>query len=774
MKFTAGQWQLRPGIKACYATQLFETEATSAGLTAVALVQPRVPGRVQALDAPLLTARFSSPMEDVLCVRLSHFEGVDSKGPAFELQPQTAPSVNIEDTDEAIIISSGRLSARVVKDAPWRVDFLGDGQPLTASADGSFGYVRTSEGAVYLHEQLELAVGELVYGLGERFTALVKNGQSVDMWNEDGGAGSDLAYKNIPFYLTNRGYGVFVNHPERASFEVASERASRVQFSVPGERLEYFLIYGPSPKEVLEKYTALTGRPALPPAWSFGLWLSTSFTTDYSERTVTEMVEGMSAREIPLSVFHFDCLWMKDGHWIDFTWDAVQFPDPEAMLRRLKARGLRVCVWINPYVAQRSRLFAEAASQGYLLRHPNGDIWQGDAWQPGMGIVDFTHPGARAWYADQLRPLLAQGVDCFKTDFGERIPTDVVYADGSDPQKMHNFYTFLYNRTVFELLQEVRGAGEAVVFARSATTGGQRFPVHWGGDNRSSFESMAESLRGGLSLGLSGFGFWSHDIGGFEGLPPAALYKRWVAFGLLSSHSRLHAMSSYRVPWTFDEEAVAVLRHFAQLKCRLMPYLFAQALHTVQTGVPMMRAMFLEFPNDLACEALERQYMLGERLLVAPVFSVVGEVSYYVPTGTWTQLLTGEVIAGPRWVIETHGFMSLPLLVRPNSLIPFGSMTSRPDYDYAENVRLALYSLEDGAAAEALVPTLQGKVALRAFAWHEGECITLRVEGAQASWDLLLAGMKDVGAVEGGIAAVLEQGVLITPVANELRVTLLP
>jgi len=204
-----------------------------------------------------------------------------------------------------------------------------------------------------------------------------------------------------------------------------------------------------------------------------------------------------------------------------------------------------------------------------------------------------------------------------------------------------------------------------------------------------------------------------------------------------------------------------------------MPYLFAQALRTVQTGVPMMRAMFLEFPDDPACEALERQYMLGERLLVAPVFSAVGEVSYYVPAGTWTQLLTGEVIVGPRWVRETHDFMSLPLLARPNSLIPFGGVTSRPDYDYAENVRLALYALEDGATAEALVPTLQGEVALRASARREGEHITLRVKGAQVSWDLLLAGMKDVAAVEGGIATALEQGVLITPVANELRITLL-
>ncbi len=774
MKFTAGQWQLRTGVKAWYATALFETESTSDSLTAIALVRPRAPGRVQASDATLLTARISSPLEDVLGVRLSHFEGGHSRGPAFELQPQAVPSMAVAEAPEFAAITSGKLSARVARNTPWRVDFLGDGRPLTASADRAFGYLQTADGAVYIHEQLDLAVGELVYGLGERFTALVRNGQSVDMWNEDGGAGSELAYKNVPFYLTNRGYGVFVNHPGRVSFEIASERASRVQFSVPGESLEYFLIYGPSPKEVLEKYTALTGRPALPPVWSFGLWLSTSFTTDYSEQTVTEMIEGMRARDIPLSVFHFDCLWMKDGHWIDLTWDAAQFPDPGGMLQRLKARGLRICVWINPYVAQRSHLFAEAAARGYLLHRLNGDVWQTDMWQPGMGIIDFTHPGARAWYAEHLRPLLAQGVDCFKTDFGERIPVDVVYADGSDPQKMHNYYTYLYNRTVSELLQEVRGTGEAVLFARSATAGGQRFPVHWGGDNRSSFESMAESLRGGLSLGLSGFGFWSHDIGGFEGLPPAALYKRWVAFGLLSSHSRLHAMSSYRVPWAFDDESVAVLRHFAQLKCRLMPYLLGAALQTVQTGVPMMRAMALEFPTDPACEALERQYMLGERLLVAPVFSAAGEVAYYVPAGTWTQFLTGEAIAGPRWARETHDFMSLPLLVRPNSLIPLGSVATRPDYDYAESVRLALYALEDGATAEAVVPTQRGEVALRASAWREGERITVRVQSASSSWELLLVGIKNVVAVEGGVAAALEQGVLITPAAAELRIVLLP
>ncbi len=234
---------------------------------------------------------------------------------------------------------------------------------------------------------------------------------------------------------------------------------------------------------------------------------------------------------------------------------------------------------------------------GYLLKKPNGDVWQTDKWQAGMGIVDFTNPAARQWYGDKLRALIDMGADCFKSDFGERIPTDVVYWDGSDPTKMHNYYSYLYNKTVFDVLEERRGEGDAILFARSATAGGQRFPVHWGGDCESNFQLMAESLRGGLSLGLSGFGFWSHDMGGFEGTPPVAVYKRWLAFGLLSSHSRLHGNQSYRVPWLFDEEAVDVLRNFTKLKSCLMPYLFARALEAKEKGTPLMRAMMLEFPR---------------------------------------------------------------------------------------------------------------------------------------------------------------------------------
>ncbi len=738
MKFSDGYWQMRPGMTPHYAAQVHEVILEKDSMTVFAPVG-KLQERGHTVNQPLLTLRFSSPMENVIRVQCVHHKGQPPRTPEFTLYTGTAPQVSVSDDERASTLTSGDLSVRVNKGSDWLVEYVGRDNVITSSGWRALGFVDAPEGR-YIHEQLSLGVGECVYGLGERFTAFVKNGQVVEMWNEDGGTSSELAYKNIPFYLTNRGYGVFVNHPEKISFEAASEKVERVQFSVPGESLEYFVIYGPTPKEILERYTALTGHPALPPAWSFGLWLSTSFTTDYDEKTVTSFIDEMAARDIPLHVFHFDCFWMKEFHWTDLQWNPRFFPDPEGMLRRLKSRGLHICVWINPYIAQRSVLFDEAMQKGYLLRRPNGDVWQWDMWQAGMGIVDFTNPEACKWFAEKLRVLLKMGVDTFKTDFGERIPTDVVHHDGSDPFKMHNYYSYLYNKTVFELLQEEREEGDALVFARSATTGGQQFPVHWGGDSTATFESMAETLRGGLSLGLSGFGFWSHDIGGFEQNSSADVYKRWTAFGLLSSHSRLHGSNSYRVPWHYDDEAVAVLSKFTKLKCSLMPYLYRAAIQAHERGIPMLRAMMLEFPDDPACDYLDLQYMLADSLLVAPVFSHDGIVNYYVPEGKWTNLLDGNVIEGPRWVRETHDFLSLPLLVRPNSVIPIGNHTDRPDYDFSDGVTLQVYPLEDGKQISVEIPSLDGKIETRFEVKREGRNLHIQKRGPAKEWSVAFAG----------------------------------
>jgi alpha-D-xyloside xylohydrolase len=718
MKFKKGHWLVKPFIKPLYAVGWFRTRREG---DQVELVVPgqKVGGRQDTMGAAL-TVRLDSPMEGVVRVTITHFAGAARKKPDFELL-RGKTQVEIVEDAEALSYRSGLMEARVnKKHGAWGIEYRYDGRLLTSTGFRGMAYFLDEKtGAGYVQEALELSVGELVYGLGERFTPFTRNGQEVEIWNEDGGANSELAYKNVPFYLTSRGYGVFVDEPGDVAFEVGSENVGRVQFALKGETLSYCVIGGRDPKDALMRYVALTGRPALPPAWSMGLWLSTSFTTDYDEKTVLSFVEGMAERNLPLSVFHFDCGWMKSFRWCDFEWDTDVFPDPQGLLKKLHERGLKVCVWINSYIGQDSPLFREGMEHGYLVKRTDGSVWQTDLWQAGMGMVDFTNPGAWAWYQSKLKKLLDQGVDCFKTDFGERIPVkDIAWHDGSDPVRMHNYYTLLYNRCVFELLEEERGKGDAVVFARSSSAGGQQMPVHWGGDNFATYNSMADTLRAGLSLAASGFGFWSHDISGFEDTAPADVYKRWCAFGLLSSHSRLHGSRSYRVPWLFDEEAVDVLRFFTRLKCRLMPYLYQKAVEAHEAGVPMLRPMFLEFPDDPAVRTLDRQYMLGGSLLVAPVFSEDGTVEYYLPDGVWTNLLDGKTREGGRWFRDECDFFQLPLWVRENTLLPVGCVDDSPVYEYAKGVTLRAYRITDGASI--VIPNADGKPAATATARRVG------------------------------------------------------
>lgn len=840
MKFSNGYWLLREYVQAAYAAVAYDVEKDSdeSGRSAIIVYAPtkRVSHRGDTLNSTLLKIQYSSPMPNVIRVRVSHFEGVQARGPRYELlvPPQAegaggmnrntpqgenpevdlsstyVPKVSIQGTTPADRLiapgAPGSLSSGVSPDQSpgkthtpaahgsfaslragdlsilvdlqgdnWKITALAKGELLTAWDSKSTGYMIVDRQDPYMVDALRLAPGECIYGLGERFGPFIKNGQSIDIWNEDGGTASEQAYKNIPFCLSNRGYGLFVNSPDRVSFEIASEKASRLQFSVPGEILEYYIIYGSTPRKILSRYTLLTGRPALLPPWAFGLWLTTSFTTSYDEQTVQSFIDGMSNRGIPLRVFHFDCFWMREYNWVDLTWDSRTFPDPEGMLARLKQQGLSICVWINPYVAQRSRLFVEAMQEGYLLKKPNGDVWQTDMWQAGMGIIDFTNPRAARWFQEKLEALVDMGVDSFKTDFGERIPTDVVYFDGSDPVKMHNYYSFLYNKTVFQVLEKKKGQGQAVLFARSATAGSQRFPAHWGGDCESTYEAMAETLRGGLSLALSGFGFWSHDIGGFEGMPPAELYKRWLAFGLLSPLSRLHGSSSYRVPWLFDEEAVTVARQFTRLKYRLMPYLYQKAVEAHQEGIPMLRPMLLEFPQDPTCSYLDLQYMLGDALLVAPVFSATGTVRYYVPAGRWTNRFSGAVVEGPRWVESICSALEIPLLVRPHTVLPIGAVEDRPDYPYAEGVEFELYEIENNQPITVVVPDMQGKTAATLTVRREGNSYQVKGEGTLSQWSLLFVGLHGEARIQNGSGNIeqTDRGLRISTPSREFQLQLL-
>lgn len=735
MKFSNGCWLEKEGTAVFSPAEVYYVKKESAKLTITAPTS-KINHRGDTLGGVNLTISITSPGEDVIRIRADHYLGVVNRGPEFELQNITNKDLDITENDDEIIVLSGKLKLVITKCNCYfkfyRIVTSDNGESedlLTTSSWKDLAYVKTDwkglaydDGGLhntYMRQQLLIDVNEHIYGLGERFTPFIKNGQVVDIWNEDGGTSTHQSYKNIPFYISDKGYGVFVNHPEKVSMEVGSENVTKVGFSVPGERLDYFIIAGTKNnaenagvnymKDVLVKYTDLTGKPSLPAPWTFGLWLSTSFTTNYDEKTVNEFVDGMLDRDIPLKVFHFDCFWMKEFAWSDFTWDSRVFPDPVSMIKGLKEKGLKICVWINSYIGQESILFEEGVKNGYFIKRPNGNVYQWDMWQPGMAIVDFTNPAAREWYASKLESILDMGVDALKTDFGERIPTDVVYYDGSDPQKMHNYYTYLYNKTVFDLLKRKKGEKEAILFARSATAGSQKFPVHWGGDCWSDYVSMEESLRGGLSLTMSGFGFWSHDIGGFEDKSTPDVYKRWCAFGLLSTHSRLHGSGSYRVPWNYDDEAVDVVRRFTKLKAELMPYLYRNAVETSVTGIPMLRSMVLEYTEDPTCAYLDKQYMLGDSLLVAPIFNDKGMAQYYLPEGEWVNYITGEIRNGGKWYKEYHDYFSIPLYVKPGSIVAVGNCNSNVEYDYTDNVTFKICSLEDGRESKVDVYEMYGE-----------------------------------------------------------------
>lgn len=770
VKFSHGCWHPAENTIIDWAVEVVKSEAREDSLHFVTTSKP-VNHRGDILNAPTLTHKISSPIDDVLLLSSTHWKAQKSvtSGPHFELFPSEHPkhskAVFTSKAESNLTLGGGKLRATVNTAAKsFDIDFSADGEKLTNLGWRSVGYVKQNttalhpkanytepgKGKRWVTYQLTLAVGAKVFGLGERFGPFQKNGQTVEMWNDDGGTGSELTYKNIPFFLTSAGYGVFIPSPSLISFEIQTERTTRINIAIPGESLSMYLIHGSTPKDIIQKYTTITGRPALPPPWTFGLWLSTSFTTDYDENTVNKFLDGMAGRDIHTSVFHFDCFWMKGFEWCNFKFDEEMFPDAKGQIARIKERGNKICCWINPYIAQESEIFDEGVEGGYFIKRGDGSVWQYDFWQAGMAFVDFTNPAACKWYQSKLEALVVLGVDSFKTDFGERIPTgDAVYFDGSDPEKMHNFYPYLYNKVTFEVLERAFGNNNAALFARSATAGVQRFPVHWGGDPFSTFEAMAETLRGGLSLGLCGFGYWAHDIGGFEGNPDPGLYKRWIAFGLLSSHSRLHGSGSYRVPWLIDptEEASTILRKFVDLKHKLIPYLYSTAIASHLTGFPMLRATFLEFPEDRSTWHLDTQYMLGPSLLVAPIFNVEGKVEYYVPKGEWYGILDGKVRKGPGYVVEKHGFESLPLLVRPGSAIVLGKGGRNVVYEWEDGYTL-LINPEIGMDIEVEIPCSESdqlgeiKVKLQVVEADGKISIAVKHGNVAAGWKVQVAGRK--------------------------------
>jgi alpha-D-xyloside xylohydrolase len=545
----------------------------------------------------------------------------------------------------------------------------------------------------------ELRGDERLFGLGETFTAFEKRGQRVESWiTQPHGAETPHSYKNVPFFLSTRGYGLLADTYRRVSFEVGSESTISNGVTVDDDNFQFVFFGGPSFKRILEDYTALTGRPGEVPKWSLGVWMSRlAYETREELETVADRLreEGM-----PCDVLHLDPPWLDDDALCGLRWDRDAFPDPEGMIEGFHDEGFKLCLWEYPYLLSTTDAFEEALDEGYLVDDPAGKpyLLARLSWDDVRGgIVDFSNPEAVAWWKDRHEHLLEMGVDAFKTDFGEYLPADAVCADGTTGRASRNRQAHRYTEAVHEAMAEVRPDRTPLLWARPGWAGGQQHPVHWGGDPNTTFEAMAASLRGGLSLALSGYAFWSADIGGFHGEPSTELYVRWAQFGLLgNSHARFHGTTP-REPWEFGEKALDIVRKYARERYRLLPYLYSYAERAPETGLPVMRPLVLEFQDDRGVHGIGDQFMIGENLLLAPVFDADGYVDVYLPPGTWVDYWTGETYDGGQTLSLQVDLDEMPAFLRAGSITPRTDPAESVPEDAFEDVTLRVV-LGEGAA----------------------------------------------------------------------------
>ena len=616
---------------------------------------------------------------------------VGEVGPAVRL--------DVQETEAGLTVRGAAVTLEIGRD-PWCLAFRDETGRIICrenpfDVDGlnrlfirPLGFVRDAGGAVtQITESFHLRPDEHLFGLGEKFTPLDKTGKRIVSWTLDAlGAASERAYKNVPLLISTRGYGLFLNTGRRITYELGAESCETYTVAIDGPILDAFLVYGPTPAEIIERYTGLTGRAPVPPRWSFGIWLSGSG-VHRDEPAIRRMIEQLAEHDIPCDVIHVDPWWMRWRKYADFQWDREAFPDPDRFIADLHRQGLRLSLWQHPYVSVESDLFAEGERHGYFARRPDGQTYvidyglslstlpsgvthvasQETSWNRGVAIIDLTNPAAVEWYKALMRPVLAMGADVFKTDFGEDIPADAVFANGMTGAEIHNLYPLLYNRAVFEVTQEVRGKG--LVWSRSGYAGSQRYPTCWSGDPACTWDSLAFTIRGGLSLGLSGVPFWSNDIGGYRGHPSEALYIRWAQFGLLCSHARCHG-ESQREPWFYGNRATEIFRRYARLRYQLFPYLYSCAHEAARTGLPVLRAMPLAFPADINGYDKDLQYMLGPWLLVAPIYDESDRRSVYLPAGRWTEFWTGQTFDGPNDLNIHAPLDTLPVFVHGGAMVP--------------------------------------------------------------------------------------------------------
>lgn len=543
---------------------------------------------------------------------------------------------------------------------------------FTATDAFPLGFVKNRKPKrLYATENFNLYPGESIFGLGEKFGSMNRVGQTISLWTHDGvGNTSGRAYKHVPFFLSSRGYGVFFNEANPLTFWVGSREVTKILVAAENNLTDYYFFFGPTPKQVLQQYTSLTGRAHMPPRWSFGTWMSRLSYS--SQEEVFEVAKKIRDERFPCDVIHIDVNWFTDAWTCDWQFDETRFPDPAHMFQSCADLGFKISLWQIPYVMDSLRISKDARSKKALAKNhgPFLFLTLGSA-----RAIDFSRPEGVTWYKEKLKPLFELGAKVMKVDFGEQIEPHQEFEQYSG-KEMHNLYPLLYNKAAFEATEESLGKGKAMIWARSAYAGSQRYPVHWSGDNSSNYHNTLASIRGGLSMGLCGFTFWSQDVGGFVGIPDDKLYVRWTGLCIFQSHIRFHGCEpKYREPWNFSSEAQDFVRKFLEFRYQLIPYLFSESIKASKEGLPLLKHLLLEFPEDPTCYNIEDQFFSGDLLLVAPIFTEHDDRRVYIPLGEWYDFWTGEMFKGPTWLdIEDVPLDKVPLFVRAGSFLPLGEI----------------------------------------------------------------------------------------------------
>ena len=619
-------------------------------------------------------------------------------------EPGRDGSWKVIETNDKIIYSSDYGTIQINKN-PWRIvlkDKAGRILSQTAAlsdADSTqvkytpFCFVkRGSDNARRINPVFTLTADEMIFGCGESATGLNKAGQKVNLFVTDPqGPETDQMYKPIPFFMSNRGYGMFMHTSAPVTCDFGATYIGLNKMFMGDENLDLFVFFG-EPKDILDEYTDLVGKPGMPPLWSFGTWMSRI--TYFSEKEGYDVAANIRKNKYPCDVIHFDTGWFDVDWQCDYKFSENRFQNPQQMLKDLRSQGFHVCLWQLPYFTPKNRYFSELIEKDMYVKNGNGELPYEDV------VLDFSNPETVKWYQDKLAGLLNIGVSAIKVDFGEAAPLNGIYASGKSGWYEHNLYPVRYDMAVSEITKKLHN--ENIMWARAAWAGSQRYPLHWGGDAATTNTGLLGTLRAGLSFGLSGFSFWSHDMGGFVKSTPEDLYCRWIPFGFLTSHTRAHGAPPTE-PWLYDSKRVQdVFRKSAEMKYRLMPYVYAQAKECTEKGLPMLRALFVEFPDDPGAWKVDDEYLFGSQILVAPLleFGMTGR-TVYLPEGKWIDYQTEKVYEGGWHQIEA-GSLPIIMLVRDGSVLPHLKLAqSTVEMDWSK-MNLKVYSA-DKKQAEGLV-----------------------------------------------------------------------